>query len=183
MEPAPEHHQIAAGGGEVTGGRRVPGVASLHEKRSLRAEGHDRHHRVVEPAHLAVAVHRDAVARVAVVREAEALEPSAVLGRDRLLRVGEHRMSGVGDRTTRAQSRFVDPTFVPPHASLSPRERGHEVLVDLVRAAQPAAREVDPRGVVELQPLERHLPVDRGRDVHDGQRSDACIERCQRVAA
>ena len=45
------------------------------------------------------------------------------------------------------------------------------------------AREVDPRGVVELYPLERHLPVDRGRDVHDGQRSDACIERCQRVAA
>ena len=148
--------------GERSRGRGVARVAPLHEERPLRTRRQDRDDRVVEPAHLAVAVHGDALARVAVVREPESVERCAVLRGDRLLRFGQHRMAGIRDGAARAQTRLVDPALVAPHASLAPRDIGREVREHVVGAAQPAARDVDPGRVVELQPLERHTGIDRG---------------------
>ena len=78
--------------------------------------------RLVEVAHLAVAVERDAVAAVAVVSERDTVEADAVTLLHRVVRRGDRRDGGgrVGFRV-RPEPRFVDPPLVTPDPALLPR--------------------------------------------------------------
>jgi len=60
------------------------------------------------------------------------------------------------------ETRVVDHAF--PHATtaLTPLDRFHEHVEHVVGAAQPVARDVDPRPLVERDPFHRDRRVDRG---------------------
>src|SRR5581483_6378601 len=97
------------------------GRVRADEERPARAEGEDGDDRVVEIAHLAIAVRRDTVAAVAVVVEPGARERLAVPAAQREPRVLEH---GMGHRLAVAvpvrQPGIVDVALVHEAPALAP---------------------------------------------------------------
>src|SRR5262249_15249875 len=70
--------------------------------------------------------------------------------------------------------------LVAPHASLAPGHVLDEMRIDLVGPAQPAPGDVDPGGLVEREPFEGGVRVDRGRDVHGKRVPTGDATRCRR---
>src|SRR5205807_7597968 len=106
-------------------------VPRLEEERTPRARRQYCDDGVVEPPHLAIAMHRDTVACVAVVLEPEPVEAHVVSSLDRLLRFREHGMMRSAEGTDRAEAWLLDIALVRPDAPLLPRDRGLEVGVVL----------------------------------------------------
>jgi len=78
----------------------------------------------------------DAVATVAVEREADPAEGDAVLLLDRTMRRGERRVRvGRVAREPRAHARLVEVALVTEHAALAPVDLFDEKRVELVGAA------------------------------------------------
>src|SRR3984893_16034633 len=145
------HEQVPAAGRDVVGRAAVwsdPLVAALprsQQERTRATEREDRDHGLLAETQLPVPVERDAVATVAVPREAAAVEADAVARLQLPLRVDERR---VGERPPAEPARktgFLDPTFVAPESRRLKVDRVDEGAVDGVGVGQEAARDVDPR--------------------------------------
>ena len=115
---------------------------------------------------------RDAVAAVAVEREPDAAERDAVLVLDRPVGGGQR---GVRIRRVAvvpaADARLVDVALVLEHASLLPRDRFGEQVVELVGALHPARASRRPRtrrraGAAPSERVGVDAPIDRDVDRH-----------------
>ena len=118
-------------------------AAWLQQPRPPRAERQDRDHGVLAVAQIGVAVRGDAVATVAVEREPDAAERHAVLVLDGAVRGGERRVRVRRvARVPAAHARLVEVALVAEHATLTPRHRLDELLVERRRrrAASRASR-------------------------------------------
>ena len=129
-------------------------------ERPLGAERDDRDQRVVEVAQLAVAVEGDAVTSVAVVVEPGSAQRPAVagfeLGPDGLEGGMRHRIAAPEPA---GEPGVVDHPVVHPAPTLPPFDPVDQGVEQRVGAVQPGSRHVDPRLLVELDPLERDRPI------------------------
>src|SRR5207302_7261238 len=97
LEASAEHHEVARPGCQILRRRCVVRVPPLEQERTPGPRCQYCDDRVVEPTHLAITMHRDAVACGAVVLEPEPVEAHVVSRLNRLLRVREHRMMRIAE--------------------------------------------------------------------------------------
>ena len=145
---AAHHEQVPGAGCEVA---RRSARLRLDEERAAGAEREDRDDRVVEPAQLAVAVRRDAVAPVAVVVERRARSAARRTGPR--ARPAPRRARG-GARWSARCAKQVSRGSSTIRSYIQRRPCCHSTRLDeldqqRVAAAQPPGREVDPRAIVE----------------------------------
>ena len=155
---AAHHEQVARRGREVAG---LAAAFRAQQERTARAEGHDRDARVAELAQLAVGVPGDAVVAVAVVVARGAGDADAEQLVEGPADVFER---GVGKRIAAAvpvrEARVVEHAVVHTPAPLLPLDLVDHHVEQRVGAEQPAARDVDPRRVVELDAIDARLRVE-----------------------
>ena len=132
-----------------------------HQERPGGTEREHADHRVLQPAHLPIAVEPDAVGRVAVPGERDAVEGHPVATSEPPRRLGERRVE-VACCLPAAEARLVDPSLVAEHPALLPRHGPHQVVVHLTGIDQQSAHDVHPRPATEVDPLDDGSLDERG---------------------
>lgn len=155
----PTHHDhVARSRGEIDG---ASAGLRAHRERPPGAETDDSDQGVVQVAEFSIGVRRDAVSAVSVVIEGRSAQRPLVAPGECRTERRENRMQGSGaGKWPVRQSRIVDHAI--PHAPppLAPRDDIHELAHQRVGATEPAAGDVEPRGVVEPAALEARLAVE-----------------------
>ena len=175
LAPAAHHDQVAGPRREVMRRAAAGRVGVLGRVRAQQpgSAGTEREHgddRVVEPTHVGVAMERLAVASVPVLQQAEPVELHAVAVLQCAGGVGQGLMrQRVSPLPPRPEPPLLHEMVVAEQLARLPRHRLEQVLVDGISIGDPAAGDVDPRPVAELDALDCAVAVDLADITHPPQ--------------